>query len=246
MTDRIRNVASMLAPTPVVVVAIWEQVDLLRFLRTALESCIDAFGQTTTLLVLSEATSEYQYLTDEVGATNLDVPTEQLCRGLAGLHHVHNAGPNACRFPSSSGAPISISTPERRWLEEELELVGLEAGTTASPGSEVGHDFLRGGEATWYDLGLRYDIDRDVSDKLNIAVRRDLEARRANRINLYHAPGAGGTTLGKRILWNFHRQFPAVRITSCIPRTTTEKLMRIASITNLPFLFWLTEHPFPP
>jgi tetratricopeptide (TPR) repeat protein len=236
MTDRIRNVATLLAPTPVVIVAIWEQADLARFLRSALESCLDAFGQTTTLLVLSSAPADYEDLADEVGATNLEVPSEQLCRGLAGLHDSSNTGPDDCRFPSSSGAPIPISTPERRWLEEELELVGLDAGTTASPGSEAGHDFLRGGEASWYDLGLRYDIDRDVSEKLNIAVRRDLDARRANRINLYHAPGAGGTTLGKRILWNFHKQFPTVRLTSCIPRSTTEKLMRIAAISGLPVL----------
>ena len=54
---------------------------------------------------------------------------------------------------------------------------------------------------------------RDITPKLDERVRQALSLRRPYRINLYHAPGAGGTTLAKRIIWNLHRQYPCVLLT---------------------------------
>ena len=74
---------------------------------------------------------------------------------------------------------------------------------------------------------------RDITPKLDERVRQALSLRRPYRINLYHAPGAGGTTLAKRIIWNLHRQYPCVLYNSFTPCETIERIS----------YFGITGHP---
>jgi hypothetical protein len=91
-------------------------------------------------------------------------------------------------------------------------------------------------QISWYELGLHYDAERDLSQKLEDRVRAELKGRRTSRINLYHAPGAGGTTLGRRILWNFHRNYPCAILRRTNPPDTAERLFRVTSLAGLPLL----------
>src|SRR5262249_52808907 len=59
-----------------------------------------------------------------------------------------------------------------------------------------------------------------------------LERKRAVRINLYHDPGAGGTTLARHILWEFHRTYPCAILHRCTPAETAERLFRLTAITG--------------
>lgn len=103
-------------------------------------------------------------------------------------------------------------------------------------GRSVGREFLRGAEVSWYELGLHYDGDRDLSEKLERRIRTELKGRRTSRINLYHAPGAGGTTVARRLLWDFHRSYPCAIIRRTTPADTAERLFRLTTITGLPIL----------
>jgi tetratricopeptide (TPR) repeat protein len=228
----VSRLASLCAPNPVTVIAVWEDPSLVRHLRSTLELFLELFGTSANIFILSSNSQEYRALAEETGAVTIDVPVNQFCSGLESLYAGASIGIDEVRFPSSSGAPITIGVSERRWLEEEFELVGLGAGGSPSEGRDVGRDFLCGNEISWYELGLHYDIDRDLSDRLQQQVRHDIEARRANRINLYHAPGAGGTTVGRRLLWNFHRQVPTLILRKTEPRHTIERLARVASLTG--------------
>lgn len=240
LSAHIRQVAALSAPNPVVIIVIWNDPSLIRYLQSALESCIESFGETANIVLLSNNEHEYESLVSETGATALRIPLDQFCRGLEHLYDGHDISSDDCVIPSSSGAPITISATERRWLEEELEFVSLGVGLIPNGEAIAGHRFLRGDEPSWYDLGLHYDIDRDVADSITLSIRRDLEARRANRTNLYHAPGAGGTTLGKRMLWNFRKQYPCVMLKTSVPRNTVERLLRLAAISGLPVLVMST------
>src|SRR5262249_29733575 len=63
-----------------------------------------------------------------------------------------------------------------------------------------------------------------------------LQRKRAARINLYHDPGAGGTTVARRILWNLHREYPCALLHRCTPPETAERVFRLTSLTGLPAL----------
>jgi hypothetical protein len=141
-------------------------------------------------------------------------------------------------LPSSSGAPIPFDNKDLRWLEEELEFVHYrtEQATIEEP---VGREFFRGNEISWLDLANRCDVDRDLSDKLRRRVREDLVGRRISRISLYHEAGAGGSTAGRRLLWDFHNEFPCVALRSTVPKETAGRLETIKRLTSLPVLVLL-------
>jgi hypothetical protein len=79
-------------------------------------------------------------------------------------------------------------------------------------------------------------VDRDKTPKLKKLLEYELAHRRAVRINLYHAPGAGGTTMAYRILWDFHTRYPCAVLVDCHPEETAERLFRLCSWTGLPAL----------
>lgn len=142
-------------------------------------------------------------------------------------------------LPCSTGAPLSVPADDAAWVGEELELVHLGCGRAPAPGRSIGTDFLRGGEADWFDLGMHSDVDRDLLPKVTRAVTTDIQNRRTSRINLFHAPGAGGTTLARRLLWDFHRTVPVAIVHRVTTGDTAERVFRLTSTTGLPLLLLL-------
>lgn len=59
-----------------------------------------------------------------------------------------------------------------------------------------------------------------------------LGKRRAQQVNLYHAPGSGGTTVLRRVLWDLRSEFPCLLLQRTKPEETTERLAYIASKTG--------------
>ena len=118
-------------------------------------------------------------------------------------------------LPSDSGTPIRIPRERLAWLQSQLELIHLGIGIQDETDDESDQDetdFLRGGIITWQELELRRDAERDVTAKIARRVSQELRARDRTRIDLHHLPGAGGTTVSRRILWDFHREYPSVVI----------------------------------
>jgi tetratricopeptide (TPR) repeat protein len=85
-------------------------------------------------------------------------------------------------------------------------------------------------------LGLHYDVDRDLTEQILKTIEADLTKRRALRVNLYHMPGGGGTTVARRILWNLHRRYPCLLLRHTEPAETAERVARLTALTGLPVL----------
>jgi hypothetical protein len=92
----------------------------------------------------------------------------QLCSGLDVVFSSEEGiEKNEYLLPSTSNAPIRINAEDRRWLEEELEIIYLDTGATTPELDEpIGRNFLRGAEITWHELNLHCDVDRDKTDKV--------------------------------------------------------------------------------
>ena len=63
-----------------------------------------------------------------------------------------------------------------------------------------------------------------------------MEAKATRRVNLWHLPGAGGTTVARRIAWNLHHQFPTVVAREVKPQETAERLRHLCGEARLPIL----------
>ena len=138
-------------------------------------------------------------------------------------------------FPQLGDGTVTVSPDRARWMEEQLELVHLDIGSMTYDQTEE-DSFLRGATVSWNGLNGRVDIDREITTKLEQQIVRELEDRATRRVNFWHWPGAGATTVARRIAWNLHRQFPTVVAFEIQPQETAERLQHLFGITRMPFL----------
>jgi hypothetical protein len=97
--------------------------------------------------------------------------------------------------------------------------------------------FFKGYEISWYELASEIDVTRAKQNDLLIKVQKLLELNKGGYlIELFHKPGAGGTTLSRRIAFDFHNKYPTVLITKYIREKTNEALFELAEICQKPIL----------
>lgn len=229
---QLEALATAINPAPIVALVLWPDSACLNHLRTTLESLVATLGDYVQVLIVSEMPGELSAIATDIDAKILDIPLEQLAAGIS-LQFMDPANDEgSCVLPGSTGAPIPVDPKDFLWLEEELQVVHSNIGLHPDEERETGLDFLRGGEISWFELANHWDIDRDLEPKVARKLDEALQNRRSLRINLYHAPGAGGTTLGRRLAWRFHELFPTAILSRCEPAVTVERLHLLSSLTG--------------
>ena len=225
--------ASSVEPSPVTCVIVWYGSDLIRHLDTALQAAQATFGEAIEFVFVSKQEDDLGSVASDFDGKAFGIPLHQLCSGLSSVCAAEVAKEDELfKIPSSSGASVSLPIKDQIWLEEEMEMVHQGAGRHLETESE----FLRGAEADWYELSIHDDVDRDQTSKILQKIQSELKNKPAVRVNLYHAPGAGGTTVGRRILWDLHARFPCAILNRCEPEETADRLHRLHSFTGLPVL----------
>jgi tetratricopeptide (TPR) repeat protein len=236
--QQLRSLAQAVLPAPISGLAVWYRPEMTRHLSTAFEEAVSAFGQYLELVIVTDNLSSVRQLSEDYEAQLVEMPVHELCSGIGSLFQESEVtDTDKYEIPSSSGAPITLSTKNRNWLEEELEIVHLGSGDKPIDGRDIGcKDFLRGAELDWFDLAVHCDVERDLQRSLEAQVRSDLSKRRTTRISLYHEPGAGGSSVGRRLIWNLHARYPSVVLHRTVPSETASRIFFLASQTNLAVL----------
>lgn len=210
-----------------------------RHIQTILEAAVEKLPDSMEIVFVSaSADDDVAELASRYDASHFPLPLHHL---LSGLHQFagerRNSLGQSIALPSNTGVPIAIEPRSAAWIEEEMELVHINIGNSPSDVTEDLNDYRKGKTISWFDLALRLDIERDDSDGLEKKVRRALDKRRVERLNLFHEPGAGGTTVARRLLWNLRKEYPCVIIQSCSdPQFTNERIEKIYSLTKQPVL----------
>ena len=229
LSRQLERIAKAISPSPVIVLAIWTDADSGTYLRSLIEELHAAFQESVEVVVVSE-TARLASIVQDNGGSHVQIPIRDLCRGLEVLHKggagVHGTAPV---LPSASGAPIEFPPEDGLWLSQDLELVHLGSG---GDGGDDAREYRIGGEISWRNLNLKHDCERDIGPSVFHRVVQDLQSRRVTRVNLYHAPGAGGTSVGRRVAWDVHRMFPVAILRALTPDTTAEKVARVFGLTG--------------
>ena len=237
--EQITNFAKAATPNPVTVVALWYSEGMADHLQSIFDDFVATFSDGIDFVVATDIVSDPQIepVVDRFDSALIQMPLHHIFSGLKTLIS-NDLAPNSNTviLPSSSGAPISIESSYLNWIEEEIELVHLNAGAQRVDERNTGVDFLKGNQITWHELGLHCDVERDSAGRLLQQIQSDLRERRSVRINLYHSPGAGGTTAARRLIWEMHKSYPCGILSSSVPRETVERLQRIFALTGLPIL----------
>jgi tetratricopeptide (TPR) repeat protein len=233
LKEQLTRFAKASNPSPVTIVALWFSNTLADHLNSVLETALACLGDSMECVLVCEDPANVHSVTAKFAVDVVPMPLEHLCAGLETIVPRSRATAESPRIPSGTkGVSVAVEKEDMRWIEQEIEVTHLGLGRTPPEGPPLGQEFLRGSEIDWYELGLHYDVDRETTRPVADRVESDLQRRRATRVNLYHAPGAGGTTVARRILWDLHDKFPCGILHRTEPTQTVERLSNLARITR--------------
>lgn len=127
-----------------------------------------------------------------------------------------------------------LNKKDVRWIQEDMEIVYPDIVLDVwDPSRQLIIDFWRGYEISWQDLDINADVQRKIHNNLFIELERSISKRDSTLKTLYHNPGAGGTTLSKRIAWDMKGIAPTV-IIKRYSETLLEKLQFLFTETGIP------------
>lgn len=135
-------------------------------------------------------------------------------------------------IPGVNG-PHEINRSDLLRLEVDLELLHSEKLRDDGEASIADDAFWRGRPPTWGELDAQIDLERDVYGALRKDMLDALQPPRLTQVSLYHSPGAGGTTLGRRTAWDLHLTYPTVRLRNWTD-TTAERIDEIFRMAGKP------------
>ncbi|KAK7091542.1 uncharacterized protein [Littorina saxatilis] len=149
--------------------------------------------------------------------------------------------------PAAEGTHAEITKERAAWLKQNVEVLyltkkpGLTEITAAQLQAEA-DNFFRGGSLSWmarYDMGTSCcDVERDISKNItNHIWKVFITGFRSGVVRLCHAPGAGGSTMAQRVLFDLHENAPCVHIR----QNSGSSLEQIAE--RLEFLYETTHMP---
>lgn len=215
------------------VIILWSAHEYVSAICTAVDRF---FGDAADYVFAFPTADTFQDLATRFGGEAVPIRTENVLEGIADYcSSTQGDDPLAdATIPTRDGTPFVLSKTLLSWLSEDLEVLHsrIESGET----EDREYHYLQGAEISWSDLSNHWDADRDARAKIQRFVERELGSRNAQRLNLYHPPGAGGTTLARRIGWELRQHNPVVLLRRVVPGGTVDRLQEMFGATELPLL----------
>ena len=245
----LRSLASALhrktTPRPVYLIVLGRSVSSahLRNTFTALEEVM-ADEITTVVVSPDENDDTHEALAQETMAVcNVVCDWSDLALGL---HQMLGDATKArtlwipVRDPASNALRrVPVDPEDVALYSSTIEIVPASGSThVAENVEEEVADFLHGNTITWRELDLHRDVDREIGRGSNSVVQRLrtlLGASPTDSFAIEHSPGAGGTTLARRIAWELRDEFPCV-IVKTYTDNTVDVIEALFQSSNLPLL----------
>ncbi len=138
-------------------------------------------------------------------------------------------------IPGEQG-PVAVPVESLRTWEEEIEVLHSGILEDSAAAGATGGMFWRGGPPAWVDLDENRDIARANQAELTRIVADKLGDRQTWSIDLWHEPGAGGTTAALRTAWDLHYDHPVAILRRYSPKGTIERLRALSDLVHKPIL----------
>ncbi len=243
--NKLRN---SISPLPIVVLILIDGINP-QYLRALWERIDEVLGAEARYAVIHEDGINLSEIDKKVGVTVLHCSLQNL---LSGLWNVYGTDKDEeeIKIPARASRDkernyISLNDEELQYLKEDLELVHVGLIEKPVPGKLIGYDFWRGNEITWSELDMGADVPRIISNGLKSEIKSKLDESWNYTIPVYHMPGSGGTTLGKRIAWDFKEFYPTVLIRHISPNTVS-RIEMLFHKTGLPVFVVMEAALVPP
>lgn len=140
-------------------------------------------------------------------------------------------------IPTQDNGIISLDSNIVTEVENDMRIIYR--NITRLTDDDQGVAFYYGNAATWHDIASHRDVERiDYRNTWHDQIKHKLEKLHSSTsalIWLYHKPGGGGSTMAKRIMWDFCTQFPTVHLQK-ISERTSERLKILYKLSVKPLL----------
>lgn len=234
------------------VVVLWSDASLRsEHIRYMIEEISDMLTAKFTIVVhhTSEGTAKQTRLliTDNDNVTSVHLPLKETCKLFKSCClQDRKTFARKYQLPTSDGlADPGITKSDYFWLKEDLDVLYLEGDVkdyTEDQLKREEKDFFKGGTIPWsllyYAKSGFLDIERDLHELIVNDIKREHIAKcKSGCITLYHNPGSGGTTLGRRVLWDLRQEVPCVMIKhrfGALVSEIFEKIKMLFDKTHLP------------
>lgn len=235
--------------TKLKVILLWpEKADDIKFILHFLPM-LDAVLLPDIFVVYSNMFREPESMSHLDFAFKLQVPFEFFYSYLSENFHktkpIKSFTHRLPTFDKCNDAGIDDYTAKH--LQEDLNILYLQYSQESNYDvydiKDEGANFLRGGTLPWFvyyecDEGGYFDVKRDQMKTIVRDIKDWLISSSQSAIlEVYHLPGAGGTTLSQRILWELHEDVPCLQIKSNIQSTMGD------IVQHIKFLFEKTQLP---
>ena len=92
-------------------------------------------------------------------------------------------------------------------------------------------------EISWYGLREHFDVIQPEQKKIESKITQDMKDRGRLLRKVYYVPGIGGTTLMRRLAWEFREIYPTL-ILNRLNEQTGKNLQKIYDFTHCPILIF--------
>ena len=247
--DLIYHLSKSVSPHPLSVLIIPNGIPENEYLRNIWECFDEVFEDAIRYIVIADdLQSQSIEIKGKPGVSIHLCTVENLMSGFWQMYGTMPYG-QSVQVPKRSATGqdyIPLDDEDIQYLKEDLEIVHLGLLEEPQKGTRIGDDFWRGFEITWTELDMGADVHRgEIFEKLKEEVRDRLKESRNVSIPLYHFPGAGGTTLAKRIAWDLKDFYPTV-IVHNLSQYTSVRIERLFHVTGLPVLAIMDASHVPP
>ena len=225
------HLARISEPTPVTMVVFGGEKD---YVESTCFSADRAFTERVEYVFANPNWEYYNEIAERLEADTVAIALPDVCQGLRELQE-DSEPTRETLLPKLEGGTVSMEPSRVHWVEEQLELVHWNIGTHRDPQADESA-FLKGATITWNDLNADVDAERETTGRLEEQIRSELKQRRTLRVNFWHRPGAGATTIARRIAWNIHREYPTVVALDIQPQETAERIRMLFNDTRKPVL----------
>ena len=237
LSKAILSLAQTTEPNPVTAVVFGGETEYLGTVCQLLDQC---FKDRLDFVFAANSIDMFGDIATKFEAKEVYISLPAICAGLRS-QIPHTRTVEEIVLPKHEDRTVEVPPDRARWIEEELEIVHLNAGIDSpDSGSEL-ESFLKGQLISWFGLNLGVDVQRTITSRLERRVSAELASRTTRRLNLLHWPGGGGSTVARRVLWNLHSQFPSFLAKRVIPEPLVERLRYLFDITQSPILVLVEE-----
>ncbi|MDP3464820.1 MAG: hypothetical protein Q8R86_03500 [Sulfuricurvum sp.] len=135
-----------------------------------------------------------------------------------------------------------ISVKNANWFAEDLFVVYRELFVEEEAENAI--QYRKGHKITWNNIVQHHDCNRDIARQLQDKLKQYLNQKQVSRTNLYHEPGAGGTTVSHRVAWELKDEYPICFLTNYNSDSTYRKIGQIYNLSKKSILLIVDRESF--